>query len=65
MAFNPYAAGGKIYGGGRTNPTSGPVDPMGYRERDLATKARRDAMLRRMQAQQSGNYMSSAYLRSP
>lgn len=61
--YNPYAVGNKIYGGGRSFPTSGPVDPSGYRERDLQTKARRDAMLRRMRAQVSHNYMSSDYLR--
>lgn len=63
--FNPYAAGQKIYGGGRSNPTSGPVDPMGYRERDLATQARRNALLRRLQAQMTGRFMSADYLRAP
>ncbi len=61
--FNPYAVGNKIYGGGRSFPTSGAVDPTGYRERDLQTKARRDALLRRMRAQNSGKYMSADYLR--
>lgn len=60
--FNPYAAGNKLYGSGRLNPTMGPVDPMGYRERDLATAARRNALLRRLKAMQSGHFMSSAYL---
>lgn len=63
--YNPYAAGKKIYGGGRSNPTSGPVDKLGYRERDLATQARRNAILRRLQAMQSGRYMSANYLRKP
>lgn len=63
-SFNPYSVGDKIYGGGRSFPTSGPVDLSGYRERDLQTKARRAALLRRMQAQQAGNYMSADYLRS-
>lgn len=61
--FNPYSVGNKIYGGGRSFPTSGPVDPTGYRERDLQTKARRDAILRRMKAQIAGNYMSADFLR--
>lgn len=61
--FNPYAVGNKIYGGGRSFPTSGAVDPLGYKERDLQTKSRRDALLRRMRAQQSGNYLSADYLR--
>jgi len=62
-SFNPYAVGNKIYGGGRSFPTVGPVDPMGYRERDLQTQARRSALLRRMRAQQTNNYMSPDYLR--
>lgn len=63
--FNPYAAGAKVYGGGRSNPTSGPVDKLGYKERDLATKARRNALLRRMKAMQKGKYMTPDYLRKP
>jgi hypothetical protein len=65
MAFNPYAAGAKVYGAGRSNPTSGPVDKLGYRQRDLATRARRNAILRRMKAMQSGKFMSPDYLRNP
>lgn len=56
--YLPYAAGDKIYGGGRDAPNIGPVDPTGYRQRDLKYQARRSAMLRRLQAVQSGNYMS-------
>jgi hypothetical protein len=56
--FLPYAAGDKIYGGGRDAPNIGPVDPTGFRERDLKYQARRSAMLRRLKAVQSGNYMS-------
>jgi hypothetical protein len=62
--FNPYAAGNKVYGGGRSFPTSGAVDKLGYRERDLATRARRNALLRRLQAMQAGKYMSADYLRA-
>lgn len=54
-----YATGNKIYGGGRSNPTSGPVDKMGYRERDLKTSGRKNAMLRRMKANRRGKFMSS------
>lgn len=53
--FSPYAAGSKHYGGGRTNPTSGPVDPLGYVQRDAAIKARRNAILRKLQSQ--GQYL--------
>lgn len=56
--FNPYGAGNKVYGSGRPMPTIGPVDKAGYRQRDRMAKARRDAMLRRMRAQLSGNNMS-------
>jgi hypothetical protein len=59
----PYAAGNKIYGGGRDAPNIGPVDPTGHAERDLKYQARRSAMLRRLKATQSGNYMSSDALR--
>lgn len=61
--INPYAAGDKIYGGGRPFPTSGPVDPLGYRERDAKATARRNAILRRMRANQSGKYASADSLR--
>lgn len=46
--FNKYAAGSKIYGGGRPMPTTGKVmDKKGYTERDVKAKARREALLRR------------------
>jgi hypothetical protein len=63
--FNPFAAGNKSYGGGRPMPTIGPVDPMGYKERDASTQARRNAMLRQIQAMQSGNNMSAPFLGGP
>lgn len=54
----PYAAGDKIYGGGRDAPNIGPVDPTGHTERDLKYQARRTAILRRLRAVQNGNYAS-------
>lgn len=54
--FLPYAAGNKIYGGGRDAPNIGPVDPTGHRERDLKYQARRTAMQRRLKALKDGNY---------
>lgn len=57
--YLPYAAGDKIYGGGRDAPNIGPVDPTGYAERDLKYQARRAAMLRRLKAVDSGNYGSA------
>lgn len=56
--FLPYAAGDKIYGGGRDAPNLGPVNPMGYRDRDLKYQARRTAMQRRLMALKNANYMS-------
>jgi hypothetical protein len=63
--FNPFSAGNKSYGGGRPMPTIGPVDPLGYRDRDAKTQAKRTAMLRQIQALQQGNTMSSSYLGGP
>lgn len=57
--FLPYAAGDKIYGGGRDAPNLGPVNPSGYRDRDLKYQARRTAMLRRLKAMQTGNFQSA------
>jgi hypothetical protein len=54
----PYAAGDKIYGGGRDAPNIGPVDPTGHRERDLKYQARRTAMQRRLKALKNANFAS-------
>lgn len=61
--FKKYAAGSKIYGGGRSFPTMGPVDKLGYRERDRKTRLKRNAMLRRLKAKQKGRFMDSDVLR--
>lgn len=60
-AYIPYAAGKKIYGGGRTAPNIGPVDKLGYRERDAKVRARRNALLRRMKSGQAGNFKSASW----
>jgi len=61
---NNYAAGRKRYGPtGRDNPTSGPVDKSGYRERDAGAQAKRNAMLRKLKANQRGAYASSDALK--
>jgi hypothetical protein len=62
--FQPYGAGVKRYGAsGRTAPNIGPVaDKQGYRERDLQTRAMRNAMLKRMKAKQSGRFMSPEFM---
>jgi hypothetical protein len=61
-SFNSYAAGNKIYGTGRSNPTMGPVDPTGYLERDAAVRLKRNALLRRMKATNKKDYMSPDWL---
>lgn len=67
-AYTPYASGRKMYGfAGRTNPTSGPIDPQGregYQQRDMVAQARKRAILSRMSAEQRGRYMDPDYLRS-
>lgn len=60
----PYSVGNRVYGGGRPFPTSGPVDKSGYRERDLKYQARRNVILRKMKAQQSGKNASADALRT-
>ncbi len=64
-AYTPYAAGPKLYGYGRTNPTSGQIgaDGMqGYRQRDRATRLRRQSSLAKMQAGQQSNFLSPQWL---
>jgi len=63
--FNSYAVGNKVYGSGRSNPTMGPVDRLGYRERDRKEAARRNAMLKKLRAGFAKNYGSPAYLTDP
>lgn len=64
QTFNPYGAGDKLYNNTRTTPNLGPTaNREGYAERDRKAKAKREAMLRKMQAGQSGNYSSSAWMR--
>lgn len=61
--FNPYAAGNKYYGGGRSMPNIGPVgSPQGYEERDNRAQARKNAIMRRMKGQNTGNPMDSSVL---
>ena len=63
-AYTPYAAGSKLYGLGQTQPTSGPItNKDGYIERDMQARARRNAILQRMSAEQRGRYLDPDYLR--
>lgn len=53
--FNPYAAGAKRYGpAGVAGPTHGTPNMAGYAERDQKVQARRNAILKRLQAGQAG-----------
>jgi hypothetical protein len=63
MAFNSYAAGRKQYGAGRSMPTVGPVDKMGYRERDAKSRVKNQAILRRIKNMQNGNFNNPSALR--
>lgn len=56
--YLPYSAGDKIYGGGRSAPNIGPVNSLGYNERDLKYQARREAMERRLKAMKNKNFIS-------
>lgn len=73
MSASSYAAGSKVYRGVSSAPNIGPVtNKEGYSERDLTyrtrkanTKRRNNALLKRIQAQQKGRYMSSDSLSAP
>lgn len=65
--FNAYAAGNKYYGGGRNFPNMGPVSGqgmLGYSQRDNEAKAKKNAILRRMKGQSTGNVMNKAVMDS-
>jgi len=56
--YNSYAAGNKYYGGGRSYPNMGPVSgqgALGYAKRDNEASARKNAIIRRMKGQATGN----------
>lgn len=61
--YSRYAAGRKMYGGGRDAPNMGPVDPSGYVNRDAAIKARRNAILRRLQSLPQGQYLQPSRIK--
>lgn len=63
--FNSYAAGDKRYGfSGRRGPNTGmALDRGGYAERDQRNAIRRNLMLKRLQAGQSGRPLSADFTR--
>jgi hypothetical protein len=62
-SVNPYSTGNKVYGAGRSFPTMGPVDKLGYAERDAQHRSRRNAIGRRLAANAKGAYASADSLR--
>lgn len=64
--FDAYALGDKMYGAGRPMPNIGATSRegrKGYQARDNRLRARRDALLDRMQAGNTGKYGSAEWLR--
>jgi hypothetical protein len=57
--FSPYAAGAKIYNSVSSSPTRGAVDKTGYVQRDRKLAVRRNAVLAKMKAMQTGAYANS------
>lgn len=65
-SFNQYAVGSKVYNGGSSAPNTRRLgSTLGGAERNLETTTRRNALLRRLQAGQKGNMMSSNWLSGP
>ena len=65
QSFNSYSAGTKQYGT-QGSPNLGPASgtaQQGYDERDLEARTRRNAMLRRMKSNQSGQFMNPDWLK--
>ena len=64
--FNSYAVGNKVYNGGSNAPNIMPLGrTLGGAQRQLEVNARRNALLRRLKAGQTGSIMSADWLRSP
>lgn len=61
---NPYAVGKIVYNGGSRSPHKGmKLDPLGYKARDRRARVRRNAVLRRMKAQNTKNFNYPDWLR--
>ncbi len=59
--FNSFAAGAKVYGANRLNPTSGAVDKTGYADRDRKRKVKLNALQAKVKAGVQGKYANSQY----
>jgi hypothetical protein len=54
-AYNPYAAGPKVYDGSAMGPNTGPAsDKAGYMKRDAQARAQRSALMKKLEANKNG-----------
>ena len=61
--MNKYAAGNKIYNGSSSHAhMGGGLDPLGYAERDMKHKARRNATVRRMKKHKNKEFAHQDWL---
>ena len=62
-----YSAGNKVYGAGRPHPTSGPVDPTGYIERNMKKDSsnRRSGLAAAATRRLQGGMPESSQLQQP
>ena len=66
QSYNQYATGSKVYNGGSSAPNMRRLGKtLGGAERNLEASARRNALLRRLQAGQKGKLMSADWLGGP
>lgn len=62
-SFNPYAAGNKQYANGSA-PTSGPVDPSGYIDREVRNRQKRQMMVQWLKDNRTGAYGTANAMRA-
>ena len=64
IAFNPYAAGSKVYSQVSGAPNIGPSDKAGYAQRDRIIAAKKSAVRAKIKAMSTGSFADSNVLRS-
>lgn len=64
IAFNPYAAGSKVYSQVSGAPSIGPNDKAGYVQRDRILAAKKSAIQAKMKAMGKGAFSDPNVLRS-
>jgi hypothetical protein len=60
ISTNPFAVGAPVYGNGTMQPTRGPVDISGYRERDLKLQRLRQQARQAATAQMMNQVLGTA-----